>query len=143
MFSGVPTIVYNGFNNGKPDLDFTTADRQMQEAKSLGFLAVDSYGAGLGGFDSYFQDTDKMTAAGFTDYSQFIRAVYSAVQQHAHEKGWIPVYWTLGDEPGADDVKRSTDNAAAYRSAFPKGPPFFTIPTSLIAANRTSCWPRR
>ena len=133
MFSGIPTVGYDGFYRGKPDLNFRIADRQMQEAKSLGFLAVDSYGAGISGLDSYFQDTAKMTAAGFTDYSQFIRTIYSAVQQHASEKGWIPVYWNLGDEPGGDDVKRSTDNAAAYRSAFPKGPPFFTIPTSLIS----------
>jgi hypothetical protein len=138
IFSGVPSVVYKGFNKGKPVLDFSIADRQMQEARSLGFLAVDTYGAGVSGINSYFPDTAKMTEAGFTDYSQFIRAVYSAVQQHAQIKEWLPVFWNLGDEPSGDDVKKSTANAAAYRSAFPKGPPFFTIPTSLNAGGNPS-----
>ena len=40
-----------------------------------------------------------MKAAGFTDYSPFIKAVFGAVQQHADEQHWLPVYWNLGDEP--------------------------------------------
>jgi len=45
MFTGVPSVAYRGFSNGQPVLDFRVADRQMQAAKDLGFLAVDSYGA--------------------------------------------------------------------------------------------------
>ncbi|MGD0498130.1 MAG: hypothetical protein ABSC23_06815 [Bryobacteraceae bacterium] len=131
MFTGVPNVAYHGFVNGKPALDFGLADRQMQEAKDLGFLAVDSYGAGIGGFDPYYQDTAKMQAAGFKDYSEFIRVVYAAVQQHAQEKGWLPVYWNLGDEPSGDNLQKSIANATAYRIAFLKGPPFFTAATSL------------
>ena len=41
------------------------------------------------------------------------------------------MFWNLGDEPAGDDVKRSIANAEAYRAAFPKGPPFFTIATSV------------
>jgi hypothetical protein len=103
----------------------------MQEAKDLGFLAVNSYGGGVNGFDGYYQDTAKMRAAGFKDYSEFIKVVYTAVQQHAQEKGWLPVYWNLGDEPSGDDLKRSIANATAYAIAFPNGPPFFTAATSL------------
>jgi hypothetical protein len=138
MFSGVPRIVYEGFDIGKPVLDFSVADRQMKEARNLGFLAVDSYGAGISGIDPYFEDTAKMTAAGFTDYAQFIRTVYSAVQQHAREKNWLPVYWNIADEPAGDDLKRSATNAGAYRSAFPKGPPFFTGATSLMPGKDAS-----
>jgi len=47
MFAGLPNVMYNGFTNGKPVLDFGLADRQMQEAKNLGFLAVQGYGAGV------------------------------------------------------------------------------------------------
>ena len=42
--TGLPSIAFRGFDQGKPVLDFTTADRQMKLAKDLGFLAVSSYG---------------------------------------------------------------------------------------------------
>lgn len=131
MFTGVPYIVWHGFQNGKPSLDFSFADKQMQTARQMGFLAVGSYGAGLQGLNSYYQDLDQMKAAGFTDYSQFIKAVYSTIEQHAREQHWLPVYWSIGDEPTGDDLKRSIENAKAYRAAFPGGPPFFTAATSL------------
>ena len=131
LFTGVPGIQYQGFKGGKPDLDFRNADKRMQEAKGLGFLAVDSYGSGVDGFDPYFEDTDKMKAAGFTDYTEFVKTIYTAVQQHAQAAGWLPVYWNIGDEPSGDDLKRSIANATAYGIAFPGGPPFFTVPTGL------------
>ena len=131
MFTGVPSVAYRGFSNGQPVLDFRVADRQMQAAKDLGFLAVDSYGAGVDGFDPYRQDTAKMQAAGFKDYSEFVKEVYTAIEQHAEEKGWLRAYWNLGDEPGGDDLKGSIANATAYGIAFPNGPPFFTAATSL------------
>ena len=129
-FSGVPTIAYQGFKDGKPVLDFTHADEQMKQARDLGFLAVVSYGGGVSGFDAYFQDTAKMKAAGFNDYSEFIKAVYGEVQKHAGDNGWIPVFYNLGDEPIGDALKRSAENAEAYRKPFPKGPPFFTAASS-------------
>ncbi len=131
MFTGVPSLAYQGFAGGKPVLDFRNADRQMQDAKDLGFLAVDSYGAGLAGLDGYYPDTGKMTAAGFKEYGEFIKVVYDAIERHARDKGWLPVYWNLGDEPSGDNLKKSIQNATAYRMAFPAGPPFFTAATSL------------
>ena len=138
LFTGVPRVNYQGFTNGKPALDFREADGEMQRAKDLGFLAVISYGSGVSGFDGYFQDTDKMKAAGFSDYSEFVKTVYTAVQEHAQAKGWLPVYWNIGDEPGGDDVKRSAANATAYGIAFPTGPPYFTAATSLEPNTKTS-----
>ncbi len=102
--SGIPSIAYRGFQNGKPVLDFASADAQMKLAKDLGFLAVVSYGGGVSGFNAYYQDTAAMNAAGFKDYSEFVKAVYTAVQQHADQQGWIPVYYNLGDEPIGDDL---------------------------------------
>ena len=55
--SGIPSIAYRGFQDGKPVLDFTAADAQMKLAKDLGFLAVVSYGGGVSGFNAYYQDT--------------------------------------------------------------------------------------
>jgi hypothetical protein len=131
MFSGVPRVIYQGFKDGKPALDFSAADRQMADARTYGFRAVDSYGAGVTGIDAYHRDLGKMKQAGFTDYSAFVKAIYSAIDRHAQEKGWLPVYWNLGDEPMGDDLKASIENAKAYREAFPNGPPFFTAATSL------------
>jgi hypothetical protein len=72
-----------------------------------------------------------MKEAGFTDYSAFIKAIYSAIDRHAREQDWLPVYWNLGDEPSGDGLTESIENAKAYREAFPHGPPFFTAATSL------------
>jgi len=131
----MPSIPFRGFDQGKPVLDFTTADRQMKLAKDLGFLAVTSYGAGVSGFNAYNQDPSAMTAAGFQDYSAFVKAVYSAVQNHADASGWIPVYYNLADEPLGDDTVRAAENAEAYRRAFPKGPPFFTGASSFTGSD--------
>jgi len=138
-FSGLPSIPYKGFKNGKPVLDFRTADPRMRFVKDLGFLAVITYGGGgVSGINAYYQDTDQMSAAGFRDYSRFIKAVYAAVQDHADRSGWIPVYYNLGDEPSGDDLVRSAENAEAYRRAFPKGPPYFTAATSFMGDDRRS-----
>ena len=131
MFSGIPHVAYRGFAHGEPALDFDVADREMQDAKGYGFLAVNSYGGGVAGLDPYHRDTAKMTEAGFKDYSDFIRTVYTAVERHARENGWLPVYWNLGDEPAGDGILQSIDNAKAYRRGFPEGPPFFTAALSL------------
>lgn len=131
MFTGVPYVVYRGFKDGNPVLDFSAADQQMADARKYGFRAVNSYGAGLIGLNSYHEDLPKMKEAGFTDYSTFIKAIYSAIDRHARDKEWLLVYWNLGDEPIGEEIKASIENAAAYRAAFPKGPPFFTAATSL------------
>ena len=134
--SGIPSIGYHGFRGGRPVLDFSAANQQMKIAKDLGFLAVVTYGGGVSGFDPYYQDTAQMAAAGFKDYAQFIKAVYTAVQEHADRAGWIPVYYNLGDEPLGDDLRRAAENAEAYRRAFPKGPPYFTAASSFSGNDR-------
>ena len=136
MFTGVPSVVYRGFKDGKPLLDFSAADRQMADAGRKGFQAVNSYGAGVIGIDAYSRDLGKMKEAGFADYSAFVKAVYSVIDRHAREKEWLPVYWNLGDEPSGDGLKESIENARAYRQAFPHGPPFFTAATSLGSHDR-------
>ncbi len=134
--SGIPSITYRGFQNGQPVLDFTAADARMKLVKELGFLAVVSYGGGVSGFNAYYQDAGAMNAAGFKDYSEFVKAVYTTIQQHADQQGWIPVYYNLGDEPIGDDLTRSAENAEAYRKAFPQGPPLFTAASSFSGSNR-------
>ena len=134
--SGLPSIAFRGFNQGKAVLDFAAADASMKLLKELGFLGVSSYGGGVSGFDAYFQDSAAMSSAGFTDYAAFVKAIYSQVQRHAVEHDWIPVYYNLADEPIGDDLVRSAENAEAYRKAFPKGPPSFTGASSFTGSNR-------
>ncbi len=130
IFSGAPAIAYRGFKGGEPVLDFAQAEPIMKAAKDLGFLGVCSYGAGVSGFNAYYQDTAAMTAAGFKDYAAFIKTIYGAVQKHADAAGWLPVYYNLGDEPIGEAIPRAAENAEAYTKAFPQGPPWFTFATS-------------
>ena len=133
--SGLPVVGYRGFKNGEPLLDFRQADAQMKLFREHGFrMPVIAYCA-FHGLDKYHKDEAAMKAAGFTDYAAFIKAIFSAVQKHADQAGWLPVYWNIGDEPTGDAVIRSAENAAAYRQAFPKGPPFFTAATSFGGTN--------
>jgi hypothetical protein len=136
--TGMPSIRYRGFENGRPVLDFTLADEQMKLVKDLGFLAVTSYGAGLADLNAYEQDRTAMSAAGFRDYARFIRAIYSAIQQHASRNGWIPVYYNLCDEPIGEALVKSAENAEAYQRAFPKGPPYFTGASSFTGKDRSN-----
>ncbi len=133
--SGLPVVTYRGFKNGTPDLDFAAGDEQMKRLREAGFtLPVVSYCA-FHGLNTYYQDDTAMKAAGFSDYSQFLKAIFGAVQQHAQSANWLPVYWNIGDEPLGDDLARSAANAEAYRKAFPQGPPFFTAASSFSGTN--------
>lgn len=129
--TGLPVLAYHGFKDGKPQIDFSVGDAQMKMFKEAGFtLPVVSYCA-FDGLNTYYKDEEAMRAAGFTDYSEFIKAIFTAVQKHADEAGWLAVYWNIGDEPTGDDVARAAENAEAYRKAFPKGPPYFSAPSSF------------
>jgi len=129
--SGLPIIHYKGFKNGKPIIDFSIADRQMERLKKAGFtMPVVTY-CPFYGLRTYYKDETAMKKAGFNDYSEFIRTLFNAVQKHAEESKWLPVYWNIGDEPIGVNLRRSIENAEAYREAFPKGPPYFTAATSL------------
>jgi hypothetical protein len=133
--SGLPVVAYTGFKDGKPQLDFSVADAQMKRFREAGFtMPVVSYCA-FNGLDIYHRDEAAMKAAGFSDYSAFIKAIFTAIQKHADEAGWLPVYWNIGDEPTGDEVIRSADNAEAYRQAFPKGPPNFTAASSFSGSD--------
>jgi hypothetical protein len=63
------------------------------------------------GLNTYYQDANQMKAVGCAEYSEFVKSVFGAVQKHAEEAGWLPVYWNIGDEPIGDNLTRSIDNA--------------------------------
>ncbi|HAK96188.1 MAG TPA: hypothetical protein DCM87_14645, partial [Planctomycetes bacterium] len=133
--SGLPVVRYLGCENGVPRFDFSRGDAQMRMFKENGFeMPVVTYCA-LEGLTTYYKDAAAMQAAGFADYPAFIRALFGAIQRHAGEAGWLPVYWNIGDEPIGDDLVRSAENAEAYRAAFPQGPPFFTAASSFSGSD--------
>ena len=81
--SGLPVITYRGFQAGRPDFDFTIGDQQMKTFREAGFsMPVVTY-CPLSGLNTYGRDAAAMQAAGMSDYSQFVRALFSAVQKHA------------------------------------------------------------
>ena len=136
-FSGLPVLAYKGFKDGKPVIDFSVGDAQMKLTRQAGFtMPVVNYCPFIG-LNLYYQSTDQMKKAGFSDYSAFVKAVFTAVQKHADANDWLEVYWNLGDEPVGNDLKRSAENAAAYKKAFPKGPPFFTAASSFRGSKST------
>jgi hypothetical protein len=135
-FSSGPVVRYMGFKDGKPRLDFTAADKLMATAKEMGFKGVVFYNTLVYGYNAYFEDAAAMQAAGFKDYSDFLKALYTDVQKHADEQGWIPYFINLGDEPIGPDVVRAAQNCEAYRKAFPKGPPFFSFATSYSGGKK-------
>ncbi|HEV3022905.1 MAG TPA: hypothetical protein VGX76_10570, partial [Pirellulales bacterium] len=105
-FSGLPRVRYLGFEQGKPVFDFSEGDRQMKLARRMGFeMPVVTY-TEFAGLNLYYQDEAAMKAAGFSDYSQFVKAVFAPIEEHAEAAGWLPVYWNLGDEPIGDDLRR-------------------------------------
>ncbi len=129
--SGLPVVALRGFDGGAPILDLSVGDRQMQRLKDQGFrMPVVTY-CPFVGLNTYYQDANQMKAAGSANYSDFIETVFGAVQKHADKAGWLPVYWNIGDEPIGDDLRRSAENAEAYKRAFPKGPPFFAAASSF------------
>jgi hypothetical protein len=130
LFSSGPVILCR-FEGGKPNLDYTAADKLMATAKELGFKGVMFYGSMVYGYDAYNVDLGAMQNAGFTDYSEFLKALFSDIQKHAEGNGWIPYYVNLCDEPRDEGLVKSIENAEAYRKAFRAGPPYFTGATSV------------
>jgi len=130
-FTGIPQIYYRGFENGKPNFDFKKADEQMALARKLGFKGPIINYTIISNFNMYFRDTNAMRRAGFSNYTKFIKTFFGAIQKHAQANNWLTVYWNLGDEPSGANVARAIKNASAYKKAFPVGPPFFTIASSL------------
>lgn len=133
-FSGIPVLRITGWKDRKPEIDFAQADREMADARAAGFKAVVvNYNGGIQGFNNYFVDDGAMQSAGFTNYTDFLRAVLAAVDAHGKQAGWLPVAYNLCDEPIKDDVPRAVANAQAWRAAAPADV-FTTGATSVESA---------
>ena len=121
-FAGIPQLTIRGWKDGKPDIDFARADWQMDEARAAGFRdCVVNYGSGIGGMNNYRIDDGAMRAGGFAKYTDFLRAVLTAIHTHAKAANWLPVMYNLCDEPLGGDIPPTVDNAKAWREAAPPG----------------------
>ncbi len=134
-FSGMPSVRLEGWEGGRPVLDFERADAQMKLAKEAGFhMPIVNYNR-LGGFELYGVDEGALRASGLRSYPRLVRRLFEDIDAHARKKGWLKVYWNLGDEPIGSAIERSIKNVRAYRDAFPKaGPIPFTIATSYTSS---------
>lgn len=121
-FSGIPTLRIRGWKDKLPDIDFAQADTQMADARAAGFKRiVVNYNGGIQGFNNYFIDEEAMRAAGFTRYTDFLRAVLTPIAAHAQAANWLPFAFNLSDEPIGDALKGAAENARAWREAAPPG----------------------
>ncbi len=130
-FSGIPTIRILRWKDRVPEIDFTEADREMSDARSAGFKSIlVNYNGGIQGFDNYHVDSAAMSAAGYTNYSQFLRVILKSVANHATTANWLPFAFNLCDEPiSNEDVQGAATNAMAWRDA---------SPSSLLTTGATS-----
>jgi hypothetical protein len=119
-FSGIPTLRLRGWKGREPDIDFTQADQEMEDARALGFHSVVvNYNGGIQGFNNYAIDEAAMKSAGFDNYVAFLRAILTAVDAHAKRAGWLPVAYNLCDEPIGDAAREAAVNARAWGEAAP------------------------
>ena len=124
LFSSGVMLWFSGIDkDGNANLGVPWVDRQdklMEMAKGLGFKAVMYYGTMVGGYNAYQIDTAAMQANRFTDYSKFLKAIYTAVDKRAKEKGWLPYYVNLCDEPRDQGLAASMANAQHTARRSPK-----------------------
>lgn len=121
-FSGRPSLKVTA-KDGKITLHTEMADKEMALIRQKGFtMAIGSYGTQ---FELPYEITESddlpdvrsAKAAGFADMESFLKALWTAVDQHAIEKNWVPVIWSLCDEPieGAG-MRSAIANAKAHRA---------------------------
>jgi len=120
-FSGIPQLKATA-TKGKIKLDTNLADRQMALAREKGFSRViSSYGINTIGYQMYGNsngpDMNAAKTGGFPDVDTYLKALYTAIDEHAVASNWLPVAWNLCDEPLGEAVKGATQNALAHRRA--------------------------
>ncbi|HCE46053.1 MAG TPA: hypothetical protein DET40_21120 [Lentisphaeria bacterium] len=104
---------------GKSDeltIDFTNADRIMKLAKDKDMLLFVNYGTAIQGLNLYgYPNPANPADYGFKDLDSLYGHVFSLIDKHSQEAGWIPLVITICDEPIGDDVSKSMKNAALLK----------------------------
>ncbi len=111
--TGGPTMKLRGIKDGKPDINFTDADRWMELARKYGLTKLgDSYtgfdvnlGFGRDGSANGMAANDQNAKAAYgMTFGELLKVTYAAVEQHAKEKNWPPRAYHLLDEPSGPAV---------------------------------------
>jgi len=101
--------------NGKLTVDFARADEVMALLKQAGFkLRVDTYGGGLRG-------VGPAAKALKLPYETALRQAMDQVREHAKEAEWLPISYSLVDEPQWSDkaVADATRKVSRFHEAAP------------------------
>jgi hypothetical protein len=130
-FCGGPGIGFSGFDDaGKPKLDFAACDDYFAQIKRAGMTRpIYSYGgpamvAGLHDSNAIGvtgHALEKKTGKPFPD---LLKILWTAVDEHAQQAGWLPVYYGMLDEPRA--LESAKENLALHR-AYHDGAPFVKV----------------
>ena len=106
--TGGPGMTLKGVKDGKPEIDFTDADRWMELAVKHGLtMRGDAYqgfdvnlGFGRSQNKDCMQTNDQNSQKLYgVPFAELIKIVYGAVEAHAKEKHWPPRSYYLLDEP--------------------------------------------
>ena len=122
--TGIPSLKAKA-SQGKIELDTAKADQEMQLLRAKGFaLPIITYGAEGANLGYRFYGSgsgpDEAAAknAGFPNAVAYLKALYTAIDQHAVEQHWLPVVWNLCDEPiPGEALNNATANAQAHHEA--------------------------
>jgi hypothetical protein len=119
-FSGRPSLKAYA-KDGKITLDTELADREMALIREKGFtMGICTYGQQyiLPYAWSGALDVRSAKEAGFADMDTFLLTLWTAIDNHAVEKNWLPIAWgEICDEPIDKDLKDAAINAQAHRKA--------------------------
>jgi len=125
-FSGGPTLLFKGLKaDGKPDIDYSEADKFFAACKDCGFTrSIYGYGApALAGLhDGYIigetgRNWEKTTGKSF---KELLKIVWTDIQQHGQKNGWPLINWGMLDEPRViEDARAHLELHQAYREAVP------------------------
>ncbi len=97
-------------------LDFTHADKIMKLAKDKGMQMFVNYGEAVSGIRIYGYPAPSDPAKfGFDSLKSLYKHVFALVDKHSRDAGWIPIAFTVCDEPIGENVSKAAANAALLK----------------------------
>ncbi|MCM8784922.1 MAG: DUF6067 family protein [Candidatus Omnitrophica bacterium] len=118
VFSGIPKILLE-IKDGKLEIDFKLADKEMELAKKLGFKIVCNYGASLTLEGKNLQRglyPELAEKLGFKDYKELLKYILTKIEKHVVEKDYLPIIISLYDEPAGKEAKeRITEYSSLWK----------------------------
>jgi len=113
---GLGGPVFNGYEKGRVQIDFSKTDESMKLLKGRG--TVESY-LGLAIEDLLVYQLDEGVAQEYgKPYAKILRDVLKKIRQRSKKGGWPTIRHVVGDEPdGSEAVNHSLEAAKAFKAA--------------------------